>query len=193
MSEEYSGIKFSVEFISKIAPPPSDKLSVLMNWCKQFDFYNLAPPYPGGSAGNLSFRLEKGSNEFIITGTKIGLKSELNHEKFVLVRNVDLEKKRVQVSGLIEPSSESMLHWAVYKARPEINAIFHGHSEKLLLLSEKMPWTKTKNEVPYGSPDLVEEVLHVLGNNNFIIIKNHGFLSLGISMLEAGDNALSKL
>ena len=61
MSEEYSGIKFSVEFVSRNAPMQNDKLAELINWCKQFDFYNLTPPYTGGSAGNLSFRLENGS------------------------------------------------------------------------------------------------------------------------------------
>lgn len=193
MSEEYVGIKFKVEFLDKRSLVLSDRLAELIHYCKLFDEFNLAPPYQGGSAGNLSFRMEEGKNEFIITGTKIGLKNNLTSEKFVLVKNVDVSKKNVSVIGLIEPSSESILHWQIYKTRPEINSIFHGHSELFLSVSKKIKWIETKNAVPYGSLDLVKEVINVLGDNKFVIIKNHGFLSLGKTISEAWNITFNKL
>ncbi len=192
MKEEYVGIKFKVEFLEKLELASSKKLLELIQWCKVFDEFNLAPPYNGGSAGNLSFRAEVGKNEMVITGTKIGLKNNLTFDKFVTIKNADVKQNLVQVVGLIEPSSESMLHWEIYKAQPEINAIFHGHSDVFLDASQKLKWTETENDVPYGSANLVEEVLRVLKNNDIIIIKNHGFLILGKSMDETGVLTMQK-
>lgn len=193
MSEDYVGIKFKVDFLSKKPPEMNSNLKKLIHYCQLFDKFNLAPPYQGGSAGNLSFRKAIGEKEFIITGTKIGLKSELTPEKFVLVKDVDIDQKIVKVIGMVEPSSESILHWSIYNARPEINSVFHGHSEMLLSVSQKLQWAETQRIVPYGSLDLVDEVISVLHKNNFIIIKEHGFLSMGKNIREAGDIAFKKL
>ena len=81
-----------------------------------------------------------------------------------------------------------MLHYAVYKARSDVNAIFHGHYDAIL--NDKR-FVCTKKEEKYGSIELVNSVLEVLGNNNFVIMKNHGFLVMGKDMGEAGRLALS--
>ncbi|MDD2411352.1 MAG: class II aldolase/adducin family protein [Bacteroidales bacterium] len=186
MSEEYCGVKFSVDFLTKSAPKSSSDLLQLIEWCRYFDIHQLAPPYPGGSAGNLSYRKTSGKPEFIITGTKIGLKNNLTEKQFVHVVDVDFSTSKIKVNGLIKPSSESMLHWAIYNRRPEINAIFHGHSPKILEKARENKWIITENEVPYGTPELVKEVLNIIENQHFIIIKNHGFLALGKNLEEAG-------
>lgn len=195
MSEEYCGVKFSVDFITKSAPESSSDLIQLIEWCHYFDIHQLAPPYPGGSAGNLSFRRTSAKPEFIITGTKIGLKNNLTKNQFVHVVDVDFSTSKIKVNGLIEPSSESMLHWAIYNKRPDINAIFHGHSPKILEKAKENKWIITQNEAPYGTPELVEEVMNVIDDQDFIIIKNHGFLALGKNLEEAGivcKNAISQ-
>lgn len=187
MSEEYCGVKFSVDFLTKAAPKSFPYLKELIKWCHFFDKHQLAPPYPGGSAGNLSFRKTSGKPEFIITGTKIGLKNNLTKNQFVHVIDVDFSTSKIKVNGLIEPSSESMLHWAIYNMRPEINAIFHGHSIEILEKAKENNWITTKNEVPYGTPELVKEVLNIIDNQDFVIIKNHGFLAFGKTIEEAGS------
>jgi len=40
-----------------------------------------------------------------------------------------------------------------------------------------------------GTIELAKEVLKVLGNNKLIVLKNHGFVSLGATMKEAGELA----
>ncbi len=89
-----------------------------------------------------------------------------------------------------DPSSESMLHHEIYKMRPDVNAIFHGHSG-LLLKRGNLP--TTKEEKAYGSIELVKEVSKILNKGNLLLMKNHGFLSLGKSMEEAGKLALTSL
>lgn len=186
MSEQYNGVKFSTFFIEEMAPENDPKLKQLMNWCNEFQKLNLTPIANGASSGNLSYRLQPGSNAFVITGTQLALNRRLSANNFVTVWDVDFAKKTVYAEGLCDPSSESMLHFAIYKMRPDINAIFHGHSEELL--NNPKPGTPiTRNEAPYGTQELVGEVLQVLQNNNYLLIKNHGFLSLGANMDEAGN------
>ncbi len=179
----YHGVKFKTEFVFREIPN-DPRIEELKKWCKIFHDLNLAPAYEGGSFGNLSFRLKEGQNEFIITGSKIGLKDNLTNDCFVKVINCDFKNNLISAQGSREPSSESLLHFAIYQKRPEINAVFHGHNCEKLDLKTAI---ETKEEKPYGTIELVDSVLEVLGNNNFIIMKNHGFLVLGRSMEEAGE------
>ena len=68
----------------------------------------------------------------------------------------------------------------------KIDQIFHGHSHELL----NSDIISTEQEKPYGTKELVKEVLKVLDDNKVIIIKNHGFLSLGNTMNKAGNNII---
>ena len=192
MVEEYSGVKFRT--ILEEAEPPSDKrLDELRCWCNVFHEKNLTPPYPDGSYGNLSFRIKPGENTFIITGTSIGLKDNLDNNSFVKVTGCDLEKKIIYAEGQRYPSSESMLHYSIYNARPYIQAIFHGHAKEFLSAAKNLNFSKTATVEPYGSVELVNSVLDILGYQNFFIIKNHGFVSLGNSMKETGERCLALL
>lgn len=192
MVEEYSGVKFKT--ILKDAEPPSDKrIEELRSWCKIFHEKNLTPPYPGGSYGNLSFRIKSGENVFIITGTGIGLKDDLDDTCFVSVTGCDIEKKIIYAEGKCRPSSESMLHYSIYNARPYVQAVFHGHAKEFLNASSNLGISETATIESYGSVELVNSVLDILGFQNFFIMKNHGFVSLGNSMKETGERCIALL
>ena len=189
MSEEYSGVKFKI--ILKDAELPVDsRIEELRYWCKIFHKKKLAPPYQGGSYGNLSFRLKSGENKFIITGTCIGLKEDLTDDCFVKVTNCDIPKVLIFAEGKRYPSSESMLHFSIYNQRPDVNAIFHGHCKEILQSAKILGIPETENEESYGTIELVNSVLKITDKNNFICIKNHGFISLANSMNEAGEKSL---
>jgi S-methyl-5-thioribose-1-phosphate isomerase len=190
--ETYQGVKFKTAFRKREAPC-NKKIEDIKYWCRIFHKKNLAPPYPGGSFGNLSFRIRNGKNNFIITGSRIGLKNSLTNDSFVEVVNCDFENKIISVNGTREPSSESMLHSAIYKARPEINAIFHGHCKKLLKNASKLKIPSTSKEESYGTMELVNSVLEIIDKNDMVAMKNHGFIALGKTMKEAGEIALKYL
>jgi len=192
MSEIYEGIKFTNHKISETLSTDL-RIENLKNWCTIFHEKNLAPPYPEGSAGNLSFRLQADKINFIITGSRIGLKNELNASHFVEVVNCEPDKQIVYSKGIRQPSSESMLHYAIYKVRNEVNAIFHGHSPVLLEKAEKLKLPQTKAVAAYGTKELVESVLEILENHNFIILRNHGFFALAKTIEEAGEISLKML
>lgn len=182
-------LRFKTKMIS-LKPPKDERIKKLVRWCRVFHKNNFAPPYKGGSHGNLSFRLSKGSNKFIITGSHVGLKDELTNDSFVEVVSCDLQKRIVYAHGIKKPSSESMLHFAIYKKRKDVGAVFHGHSKKVLSSAAKLRLPVTLKMAPYGTVELVKNVLNILDKKTFFVMKNHGFVSVGKTMDNAGKLAL---
>ena len=171
-------------------PPVDPGIGELKGWCRRFHEQGLTPSYEGSSLGNLSFRPEPGNNSFIITASQLELKDRLTAEAFVRVHDCSLDQRTVHARGTREPSSESILHFEIYKARGDVNAIFHGHCAPILERAEEMGLPITRREEPFGSVALVRRVLEILDNHDFIIMRNHGFLSLGTDMESAGQRAL---
>ena len=128
-----------------------------------------------GNCGNLSFRI---SNGFAITvmGASLG---NLTPEDFVLVRNVNFSEKRVFCAGKTKPSSEAMMHQMIYDERPDAQVILHAHS-----LSLKNTIT-TKKAYPYGTLEFAQSAVDVLKSHDLVILKNHGFVSIGNTVEEA--------
>lgn len=187
MTEEYCGVKFRSIFNNKTTISHK-KIEELLNWCKEFNRCGFTPEAGAGSAGNLSFRTIDG---FIISCSQADF-SNIEPEDFTEVLRVDISKRELLVNGRKEPSSESFMHNEIYQRRKDINTIFHGHSEEFLKYGDKLNLPITEKEQPGGSIELMREVTKVLGDNNFILIRNHGFLSLGDSMARAGNLAIKR-
>jgi L-fuculose-phosphate aldolase len=190
--EQYKGTKFKTLFVQREIPQHSGILQ-LKKWGKRFSELDFVPQYVDyknggkkGSAGNLSFRHQDG---FIITTSYSDL-GNLSDEDFVLVSKVDVEKKIVWAKGKKAPSSEAILHWLVYQKRDDIKAIFHAHAKAFLDYYYLLNLTITKLYAPYGSLELGKEVCAVLNKKDFIIMKDHGFLSLGKTIDQAGKRAV---
>ena len=181
MSEIYSGTKFKTTFKEKKVLN-NEKIDELTKYCNKFAELGLAPFVDGGHAGNLSFRTENG---FIITAAGADL-SKISKEDFVEI--IDVNNDEVTVIGTKEPSSETLMHDSISQKRQDVNAIFHGHDKIVMEKLQDLPITE--KEQPYGSKALADEVIKVINNNNYIIIKNHGILSLGKTMEQAGTLAI---
>ncbi|MEN6464288.1 MAG: class II aldolase/adducin family protein [Syntrophaceae bacterium] len=188
MEEQFSAVKFKTVFTGN-APPVDDRISELQHWCRIFHDRGLARPHKRGSYGNLSFRDSEGS--FIITGSGVRFGEEWVENPFVRVLSCDLDNQTVRAEGTRDPSSESLLHFAIYKARPEINAVFHGHSRRILERAAGLGLVQTLSEEPYGSVSLARSIVEVLDKEFFIVIRAHGFVSLGLNMKQAGELACS--
>jgi len=186
MAEPYNGVKFNYKNIGKtISEHPL--LYELKYWCAVFNHKNLAPPYPGGSSGNLSFRLNSKENNFIITASRTALNDSMVNTDFSEVINYYKNQNLITGKGEKEPSSESIMHFLIYKNRNDINAIFHGHSPEILKHAEQLNIPTTEKELPYGTVEFAKNALNLLHNSDFIILKNHGFVSLGNTMQDAGE------
>lgn len=190
-AEIYIGTKFETVFQKKVIPQ-DERIAELQQWCHVFAQTNLAPVLDSGSAGNLSFRVREGEESFIITATATNLNEADVNISFVLVRSCDVVSNTVFATGIQEPSSEAMLHAEIYKKRPDINAIFHGHSDVILNRAMQLSIPVTEREEPYGSIALVDAAKS-LCENDFFILKKHGFVSLGSNMNKAGKLTLDVL
>lgn len=188
MSKEENHItKFETEFESQEVVADF-RIEDLKNYSKLFSDYNLAPPYPGGSHGNLSYRCNAQEDPFVITASMTALFEPLKAEDFTKVNFVDIEENKVYAEGTRLPSSESMIHFGIYRIRQDVNAIFHAHSPDILAKAEELEIAVTEEEKEFGTMDLVEQVLEVAEIENFLIMKNHGFISMGANMEEAWKN-----
>jgi ribulose-5-phosphate 4-epimerase/fuculose-1-phosphate aldolase len=177
MPEQYVGTKFVTVFARR-EPPADKRIGELVDWCRRLAKRGVV----GDTVGNLSFR---SANGFIINRTAGDLRS-ITRVEFVEVLTADIGSRQLTVAGAYEPSSESLMHAGLYRARPEINAVFHGHSERLLAQAGRCDLPVTRIEKPYGTTELVEEVLSTIDGHNLLVIRNHGFVSLGRTMHEAG-------
>ncbi len=184
-------VKFQVEFLDEDFAS-DERLAELSEWCFRFDTHSLTPRFngTGRSLGNLSYRLEPGKPEFVITGSSLDSKEQLEPQDFVKVLSADPATKRVQVAGKRDPSSESILHYEIYRVRPDVGAVFHGHDREMLSNAQRFQVPETLKEELPGTVELLRQVLEILGNHQFLIMKNHGFLALGRTMSEAGNLAL---
>ena len=148
--------------------------------------------------GNISQRINKGLN-FIITGAGTGSLPTLTINHYTVVKKSDIEKNLVICEGLINASSESMSHAAIYALLPNINAVIHVHSligwKKLLY---KIP-TSSKN-AQYGTPELAREINKLLKETNLkkiqiFVTAGHqdGIFSFGKNIKEAMDVLIKAL
>ena len=185
MPEEYIGTKFETVFLKK-ETPENIKIKRLIFWGKKFSLLGLTPSYEFGAAGNLSFKIDKG---YFITGAGSNL-GELHEDDFIDVRSCSLEKKEVTAIGKKEPSSETMLHCAIYAKRSDVKFIFHVHDDYAVKRCDEFGLKCTVNEQPYGTKELVDEVLSIIGDHDYIVMKNHGIISLGATADEAGERII---
>lgn len=184
MTEKYTGPRFQVDLTQKELPC-SDQASQLIDWAKKLALWGLAPKVEGGYGGNLSYRTHTG---FVITGAGSNL-AQLTTQALVEVLSFDFQTNQIKAVGLVLPSSESMLHHAIYATRKDVGAIFHGHlnfdDPDFMKKFKDIPITE--HEAPYGSVALVDEVIKILGNHAVVLIKNHGFLAFGRDIELAGE------
>ncbi len=182
-------IRFNIISVSDEVPRDS-RIDELKEWCIRFQKGGLTPEFEGNYTGNLSFRCKEG---FVITASGLKNKQNLSLDCFVYVKNYDEQSNTVYVEGSRQPSSEAVMHYLFFKTRKEINAVFHGHSDAIVMNAEKLGFAVTEREHEPGTIALAKEALKVLGTNNLIVLRNHGFVSLGETMKEAGELALAKL
>jgi len=179
MAEVYVGTKFATVFIRR-QPPTDARTHELLTWCRHWAHAG----WIAKATGNLSFRTAGG---FIITPTGTD-PTTLTAADFVEVLGVD--EKEVRVAGPREPSSECRMHAGIYAARPDVNAIFHGHYAPALHATGV---AMTAHAVPYGTPAMATETVQALGTGNFVVMRDHGFVAVGPAMPAAHAAAVAVL
>lgn len=147
---------------------------------------NMTP----GTSGNISVRF---GEDVMITGSGTSL-ADLSREEIVL-----MDSKAAVIWGG-KPSSEKHLHNAIYKLRPDINAIIHCHSPYVSSFAVcHIPLSKpiiSENvfyfgEIPlaeYAMPSsdaLVENTVKFFENRDAVLLANHGIIIGGKDLKDA--------
>lgn len=148
------------------------------------------------TSGNVSMRLEGGLDEGLIAITPTSMEYETMTAEDIVVVDYDVDV----VEGRAVPSSESLTHVAVYRARQDIQAVIHTHSIYASVLAvagvalppvldELVAYLGGAVEVAeYGFPsteDLGEKAVRAMGERNAAFIRNHGVLTAGRDMTDA--------
>lgn len=98
------------------------------------------------------------------------------------------------VEGHRPPTSELALHLAIYRARPDVDAIVHTHSPAALAWGRRnaaLPAAAgaaaahTAPPTPPGSQALAETALAALGPREAVLLGGHGVVAVGAGLDEA--------
>ncbi|MBI2856543.1 MAG: class II aldolase/adducin family protein [Chloroflexi bacterium] len=149
-----------------------------------------------GASGNASMCLERNAEQGLIMITPSQRPYVHMAADDLLV--VDFEGDPVE--GELMPSTETLTHVAVYRARKDVHAVIHTHSpyasvlavaglELPPILDELVvlvggPVRIAKYGFP-GSDDLAREACLALGDHKAVLLKNHGLLGVGATAQEA--------
>jgi L-fuculose-phosphate aldolase len=144
-----------------------------------------------GASGNVSQRISGG---MLITPTGIEAEQMLPEQAVAMSLNGDC-----RVNQLL-PSSEWHMHGAIYKERPEVQAIVHCHSRYATILAcarkavpalHYMIAITGSNEIPvapyatFGTDSLANAVVSSLKGRLACLLANHGQIALGCSLQQA--------
>ncbi len=116
----------------------------------------------------------------------------------VMVR-IDREGSAVYGGGRA-PSSESLIHAALLRARPDIQAVVHCHAPKATtLVNAGLPFLPISTEaaflsnigrIPFiapGTPELADALVQALGQGWAVLMQNHGLIVAARSLRRAAD------
>jgi L-fuculose-phosphate aldolase len=113
---------------------------------------------------------------------------------------IDLEGKVIDDSGLL-PTVEAPMHLAIYRARPDVNAIVHSHaiwSSAFAVTGKNIPLILAEQSLrlggevvcaaygKVGSEELARNIVQALGKDKMAaLMQNHGAVALGVNLEEA--------
>ena len=104
------------------------------------------------------------------------------------------------LSGSRKPSSEWPFHVAIYRARPDAQAIVHTHSPRATALScarRGIPAfhymialcggadVRCAEYATFGSPELAQNAVRALEGRKAVLLANHGVIALGATLAGA--------
>jgi L-fuculose-phosphate aldolase len=148
-----------------------------------------------GASGNVSRRIRTPDGElFAITASRVPYHRFTADD--VVVVDFDIEP----VAGDGVPSSESLLHAALYRARPDAGAVIHTHSvhaSAFAVLGQRIPAILDEQVLALGgavevaeygasaSAGLAEKAVFALGDRAAVLLRHHGVAGVGETLDEA--------
>lgn len=137
-----------------------------------------------GSGGNVSAKIP-GTKLCLIKPTGMRFCDLKKHHLIT----VNYETREV-VKGTLKPSKETPFHTGIYANRPDVGAIVHSHPKTIVAFSAaNVPLKRVKMGkgegvpvAPYfdpGTEELSDACLEALGDQEAVIMKHHGAITVG--------------
>ncbi len=142
-----------------------------------------------GSSGNVSMRIRAADGDvYAVTA------SSVPYARFTIDNVVIVDGEIDAVYGEGMPSSESLAHMAIYRARPDVGAIIHSHSVYAsafavaglpipCILDEQVVLVGGAIEVaayaPSASDELAANAVAALGDRAAVLLRHHGAIGVG--------------
>jgi L-fuculose-phosphate aldolase len=155
----------------------------------------VAAALVAGASGNVSRRLRTPDGDLIaITASRVPYHRFTADDVVV----VDFEIDPVDGDGV--PSSESLLHAAIYRARPDVGAIIHTHSvyaSAFAVAGEPIPPILDEQVITLGggievaeygasaSEELARNAVFALADRAAALLRHHGVVGVGEHLEEA--------
>ena len=142
--------------------------------------------------GHMSCRLPRSGHILINSGKSV--RSNLSPEDIIAI---DLDGKPVE--GDVAPPMEFHLHSAIYRRRPDVNAVAHTHplwstlfssageavqpvTMQAAVMGTVQTFAKTAS---INNRPLAEELAQALGEHRVIMLRSHGAVTAGADIVEA--------
>jgi L-fuculose-phosphate aldolase len=151
-----------------------------------------------GASGNVSRRVEGPDGAPLVAITP----SQVPYDRLTVDGILVIDFERHPVEGEGRPSSETVPHLAVYRARADVGAVIHTHSiyasalavagleipplidEQVMLLGGTVP---VAEYAMGGTQELAENACAALGDGYAVLLRNHGVLGVGADLEEAAS------
>lgn len=173
---------------------------MLEEWKKQVVKYALSADRSGlckHRAGNFSVR-DPESGYVCITPTGVD-REELSYHDIIVI---DLEAGVMEAETGLRPTSETLMHLAVYKSRPDVHAVAHTHSRyatSFAVLKKEIPAIVyevaglgcKKGYIPIapygrpGTPELAQSIVEPLQIADVALMESHGVIAVDKVLKEA--------
>ena len=139
-----------------------------------------------GTEGNVSVRADQ-PDAMHITPSRVGY-SDMTADDIVTVTF-----EGDPITGERLPSSETLMHAAIYRARPDVRAVIHAHpvfASVLAVRHEAIPpivdeqvifaggGVEVGEYAPAGSEELAASTVKALGPRNAALLANHGSVAV---------------
>ncbi len=149
MEEGY--IKFSL-FLKKGSPPKEAEIADILEARQRLYDWNFIGALPSGIGfGNISKRFN--GNQCYISGSATGGIEKLESKHFSTIMDYSIKDNKIECSGELSASSESLTHLAIYEINDKIKYIAHIHNSVIWAFLLKTNQA-TENYFNYGTPEI---------------------------------------
>ena len=158
----------------------------------RFGLKMLAARLTSGTGGNLSIFNRR-------DGLVVISPSGMEYDEMKPADVPVTDDRGATMDGARKPSSELGFHLALYRKRPDINAVVHTHSvyaTTMACLNWEIPAVHylvaySGSKVPvapyatFGTPELAANVAESIGSHNAVLLANHGLVTVGPNLATA--------